>query len=117
MMQVRTRKKGIINKVAKVAAVVSNDVSSAASKVNLERVKYAAYGAALLAFPTVVAFAQTDPAPTIDFDLTPFFTSLNTYLPIFMALFAVIGGIAGAMALSRYIIGAIVRAFSGGSIS
>ncbi len=53
---------------------------------------------------------------SIDFDLTPFFDSLNTYLPIFIGLFAVIGGIAGAMALARYVIGAVVKAFSGGQI-
>jgi hypothetical protein len=57
-------------------------------------------------------FAQS----TIDFDLEPFFTSLNTYLPIFIGLFAIVGGIAGAMALARYVIGAVVRAFSGGTI-
>lgn len=55
-------------------------------------------------------YAQSD---TITFDLSPFFTSLNTYLPIFIGLFAVIGGIAGSMALARYVISAVVRAFSG----
>ena len=53
---------------------------------------------------------------TITFDLAPFFTSLNQYLPIFIGLFAIVGGIAGAMALARYVIGAVVRAFSGGSL-
>jgi hypothetical protein len=66
-----------------------------------------------VAFPTTaVSFAQS----TIEFDLDPFFDSLNTYLPIFIGLFAIVGGIAGAMALARYVIGAVVRAFSGGSI-
>ena len=51
---------------------------------------------------------------SIDWDLTPFFDSLNTYLPIFIGLFAIVGGIAGAMALSKYVIGAIVDAFRGG---
>lgn len=60
------------------------------------------------------AFAQS--TPTITFDLTPFFDSLNSYLPIFIGLFGIVGGIAGAMALARYVIGAVVRAFSGGSI-
>ena len=68
---------------------------------------------AVLAFSVAPSFAQSD---TISFDLAPFFESLNTYLPIFIGLFAVIGGIAGAMALARYVIGAVVRAFSGGSI-
>lgn len=64
-----------------------------------------------MAFP---AFAQD--APTITFDLTPFFDSLNQYLPIFIGLFAIIGGIAGAMALAQFVIGKVVDAFSGRSI-
>lgn len=60
----------------------------------------------------VPAFAQ-EAAPTLEFDLTPFFDSLNQYLPIFIGLFAIVGGIAGAMALSKFIIGQIVAAFSG----
>lgn len=72
-----------------------------------------AFAGAAVVFPvTPAAFAQS----TIDFDLAPFFDSLNTYLPIFIGLFAIVGGIAGAMALARYVIGAVVRAFSGGSI-
>lgn len=58
-------------------------------------------------------FAQSD---TITFDLSPFFTSLNQYLPIFIGMFAIIGGIAGAMALARFVIGAVVNAFRGGTI-
>jgi len=53
---------------------------------------------------------------SIDWDLQPFFDSLNTYLPVFIGLFAVVGGIAGAMALSKYVIGAIVDAFRGGKL-
>ncbi len=60
--------------------------------------------------PGGMTFAQST---TIDFDLQPFFDSLNQYLPIFIGLFALIGGIAGAMAISKYIIGAVVDAFSG----
>lgn len=71
--------------------------------------------AAFIFASTGSVFAQSS-TPTINFDLTPFFDSLNVYLPIFITLFGVIGGIAGAMALARYIIGAVVRAFSGGSI-
>lgn len=59
-------------------------------------------------------YAQS--SPTIDFDLTPFFDNLNVYLPVFLGVFGLVGAIAGAMALSRTIIGAVVRAFSGGSI-
>jgi hypothetical protein len=74
----------------------------------------AAAGVALsMVMPDAVSHASS----TIDFNLDPFFDSLNTYLPIFIGLFAVIGGIAGAMALARYVIGAVVKAFSGsGSI-
>jgi hypothetical protein len=54
---------------------------------------------------------------SIEWDLTPFFDSLNTYLPIFIGLFAVVGGIAGAMALSKFVIGSIVNAFKGGSFA
>jgi hypothetical protein len=73
----------------------------------------------MLAFIAVVmpvsvgsVYAQS----AIDFDLSPFFDSLNTYLPIFIGIFAVVGGIAGAIALARYVIGAVVRAFAGGKI-
>lgn len=82
--------------------------------------QYAPHAIAAMAFVAVgfpasgVAFAQS--APSISFDMQPFFDSLNQYLPIFISLFGIIGGIAGAMALARYIIGAVVRAFSGGSI-
>lgn len=68
--------------------------------------------AIIVAFTLAIpAFAQD--APTLEFDLTPFFDSLNQYLPIFIGLFAIVGGIAGAMALSKFIIGQIVAAFSG----
>ena len=50
---------------------------------------------------------------TLDFDLDPFFVALNTYLPIFIGLFAIVGGIAGAMALANFVIGKVVDAFSG----
>ncbi len=67
--------------------------------------------AAALAFSGGASFAQSD--VSIDFDITPLFTSLNTYLPIFLGIFAIGGGIAAAMALSRYIISVVVKAFSG----
>ena len=74
----------------------------------------AAFAFALVAFSiSGHSFAST---PTLEFDLTPFFDSLNAYLPIFIGLFAIVGGIAGAMALARYVVSAVVRAFSGGTI-
>ena len=50
---------------------------------------------------------------SLEWDLTPFFENLNTYLPMFIAVFAIVGGIAGAMALAKFVVGAIVDAFSG----
>lgn len=71
----------------------------------------------LMLFAVPAALAQGDPEPvTLDFDLTPFFDALNTYLPIFIGLFAIVGGIAGAIALARFVINAVVNAFRGGSI-
>jgi hypothetical protein len=52
---------------------------------------------------------------SIEWDLQPFFDALNTYLPIFISLFAIVGGIAGAMALAKFVIGSIVTAFRGGT--
>ncbi len=63
-----------------------------------------------VSFAGDAVYAQSD---TIQFNLAPFFESLNVYLPIFIGLFAVIGGIAGAMALAKFVIGAVVKAFSG----
>lgn len=53
---------------------------------------------------------------SLEFDLQPFFDSLNTYLPIFIGLFAIVGGIAGAIALARYVINAVIGAFQGGKL-
>lgn len=80
--------------------------------------RFAGIGASGMAAMMVLALApaNTFAQSTIEFDLAPFFDSLNTYLPIFIGLFAIVGGIAGAMALARYVIGAVVRAFSGGTI-
>ena len=62
--------------------------------------------------PVAPTYAQT----TLEFDLSPFFDQLNVYLPIFIGLFAIVGGIAGAIALARYVINAVVDAFKGGSL-
>ena len=53
---------------------------------------------------------------TLDFDLTPFFDALNLYLPVFIGIFAIVGGIAGAMALAKFVINAVVNAFRGGNL-
>lgn len=53
---------------------------------------------------------------SVAFDLQPFFDSLNNYLPTFVGLFAIVGGVAGAMALAKYVIGSLVTAFSGGKL-
>ena len=50
---------------------------------------------------------------SIDLDLTPFFESLNTWLPTFLGVFGLIGGIAAAIAFGRYIVSLIVDALSG----
>lgn len=56
------------------------------------------------------AFAQSD---TINIDMTPFFENMNTYIPIFFGIFAIVGGIMAAMALSKLVINAVVSALSG----
>lgn len=55
-------------------------------------------------------------ASVIDIDLTPFFDSLNQYLPTFIGIFALIGGIGGAIIFSKYIIGTILDVFGGKGI-
>lgn len=75
-----------------------------------------ALAAGVLAVATLTPFAPAYAQTTLEFDLSPFFSSLNTYLPIFIGLFAIVGGIAGAMALARYVINAVVNAFKGGSL-
>jgi hypothetical protein len=50
---------------------------------------------------------------SIDLDLTPFFDSLNDYLPTFLGIFGLIGGIAAAIAFGRYIVALIVDSLSG----
>ena len=80
--------------------------------------RFAGMGGSALAAMMIVALApaNTFAQSQLEFDLSPFFDSLNTYLPIFIGLFAIVGGIAGAMALARYVINAIVNAFKGGSL-
>ena len=54
---------------------------------------------------------------SINLDLTPFFDSLNTYLPTFLGIFGLIGGIAAAIAFGRFIIRFVVDALSGKGMS
>lgn len=80
---------------------------------------------AALSLQRVVSFAQTStptPAPTdvpavsLEVDMTPLFESLNTYLPTFIGIFAVIGGIGLAIAFARFLINAVKGAFTGGDV-
>jgi hypothetical protein len=70
--------------------------------------------AALVLMAAVPAFAQE--APSIQIDPTPIFDGIETYAPIFFAIFAIPGGILIAIVLVRMIINAIVNAFRGSSI-
>jgi hypothetical protein len=55
-------------------------------------------------------------AQSIEVDLQPFFDNLSIYLPVFIGIFGIVAAIAGAMALARNIMSAVVKAFSGGSL-
>jgi hypothetical protein len=74
-----------------------------------------------LMLTSAVAFAQTAtpvpptavPAPTLDLDVTPLFDSMNSYIPIFLAIFAIPGGIVIAIALVRMIINSVGNAIKG----
>jgi hypothetical protein len=77
---------------------------------------------ALVMLP-VAAMAQTaTPVPptsvpiTLDLDLSPVFTSINNYLPAFLGIFGVIGGIAIAIVIAKFVINAIKGAFTGKDI-
>ena len=50
---------------------------------------------------------------SIDLDLSPFFESLNSYLPTFLAIFGLIGGISAAILFGKYIVSLVVNALSG----
>lgn len=68
---------------------------------------------AVMMLTSAVAFAQTAvPPPTIDLDVTPLFDSMNSYLPVFLVIFAIPGGIALAIGLVRLIINAISSAIA-----
>lgn len=73
-----------------------------------------------LAFATVAVSLvmpdQVASAQSFDVDLQPFFDNLNIYLPLFISIFAIVGGIAGAIALAKLVINAIVKTFQGGSL-
>lgn len=72
--------------------------------------------AAMLVMMTVTAFAQTPvPAPSIDLDVTPLFDSMNSYIPLFLGIFAIPGGIVIAIALVRMLINLVSGAIKGAS--
>lgn len=50
---------------------------------------------------------------SIDLDLQPFFDSLNQYLPTFLGIFGLIGGISAAIVFGRYIVKFLVDALGG----
>lgn len=59
------------------------------------------------------SFAQTTTAPTLEFDVTPLFDAMNDYIPLFMTVLGIAGGIAAASALVSMVLRQIVNAFSG----
>jgi tryptophan-rich sensory protein len=65
-----------------------------------------------------LVFAAALPASaqslSLDVDTQPLFDQINTWFPVFFAVFAIIGGIAAAIVLGRSIISAIVDAFRNG---
>jgi hypothetical protein len=67
---------------------------------------------AVIAVAVAPTFAQSS-TPTLTFNIDPFFDAMNDYLPMFMGIFAIAAAIAGAAALVRMVLGAIVEAFSG----
>jgi hypothetical protein len=70
---------------------------------------------ALMMLPAA-AMAQTDVPLTLDLDLSPVFTSINQYLPTFLGIFGIIGGIAIAIVIAKFVINAIKGAFTGKDI-
>lgn len=63
-----------------------------------------------------LAFIPLASLPEIDVDLSPLFESLATYVPIFIAIFGIAGGIAAAVVLARFVINAVISAFRGGEV-
>lgn len=47
----------------------------------------------------------------VDVDLSSFFDSMNAFLPTMLAIFGLIGGIIGAIALAQMVIDKVVAAF------
>jgi len=85
---------------------------------NGQGAKVAVYGLGMAAASYLLAgpraMAQSD--ITLDFDLSPLFDAINQYLPVFLTVFGIVGGIAAAMVLSRFVVNAVINAFSGGKI-
>lgn len=77
---------------------------------------------ALLMVAAMPVGASEGPAPlpfsilaqlSLDLNLDPLWTSVNTYFPIFLGIVAIGGGIAIAIAISRFVINALLAAFRG----
>jgi hypothetical protein len=72
----------------------------------------------IIVFVLAAIFAAALPAAaqslSLDVDTQPLFDQINTWFPVFFAVFAIIGGIAAAIVLGRSIISAIVDAFRTG---
>ena len=66
----------------------------------------------IMLLPGAGAHAQS---ASISLDMTPFFTSLNSYLPTFVGIFGLVGGIAAALGFARFIVNVVVKAVSDGS--
>ena len=64
----------------------------------------------------MITFALLGQSVDLQIDMTPFFEQLNQWLPTFVQIFGIIGGISGALFLSKMIIGAVVNAFRGGGL-
>jgi hypothetical protein len=66
---------------------------------------------ALIAMPSMGVMAQS--SDTIDIDLGPLFTSINTWIPAFLPIIAIGGGISIAIAIGLWIVNLIKSAVSG----
>ena len=76
--------------------------------------------ALLAAFIGAIVFAPqriTLASVSLDIDLDPLFTAINDNLPTFMSVFAIVGGIAIAIIIVKFIINAIIDAFKGGKLT
>lgn len=85
------------------------------------KVKYFVFVAvmAVMALPAMAQTATPEPttaAISLAIDVNPLFDSIETYIPMFFAIFAIPGGIAIAIVLVRFIINTVKGAFEGKSL-